>query len=185
MGCGTRISLGIEVASVACEMWCKRRVNIIEAMSCSSSPQSANLASTTLVPLASKLRSTLSGLMSCTHQNSAEFYLVGQSRIMLPVWAIPFACRDPNADRTLRAISLMSCLEILASSDDFSASTSRCSNTRKGGSLPWSMKFLIHGSPSNCCKIPFSRFRRISGAHLSTTRLCAVVLELCSAGTDY
>ena len=114
---------------------------------------------------------------------SAKSYLAGQSRITLPVWAIPFACRDPNADKTLRATNLMSCLEILASLDDLSASNWRCSNTRKGGSFPWSMKFLIHESPTNCCNISFSRCRRISGPHLSTTCLCAVVLDVCLADT--
>jgi len=65
MGCTARVGVETDVASVAYKKWYKRRLNALEAMSCSDLPQSANLASTTLAPLASKLRSMLSGLMSC------------------------------------------------------------------------------------------------------------------------
>lgn len=155
-------------------------------ISCPSLPQSANLASTTLELFASKLRSILSGLISGKHKNSATVLLYLASRakkarltVYLPVWAIPFACRDSNALRTLRAMNLMSCLESFARPEAFSASSSRYSNARKGeGSLPWSMKLRRHEWPSNCCKISFSRCMRISGAHLSTTWFRAVALDV-------
>jgi hypothetical protein len=155
---------------------CKRRLGIIEALSCLSLPQSANLASTTLVPLVSTFRRMLFGLMSSYTIGIQLNQICRMKADHVPVCAIHFACGDSKADRMLRGMNLKSCLEILASLEDLKASDSRCSSTRRGVSLPQLMSCLINASPANSCKTSFSRCRRVSGAHLSTTCFWAVVL---------
>lgn len=75
------------------------------------------------------------------HQNSAQPNFVEKKRIMLPVCAIPFACKDSNADKMLRAMNFMSCLEILASKF---LPRSKISKHQTRGALALEKEFLCH-----------------------------------------
>jgi hypothetical protein len=77
----------------------------------------------------------------------------------------------------LRAIDLISDRESLPLLDRRSASSSRCSKTRNGGSFPWSSICLICGQSASCCRVSLSRVRRLGGTVFSTTFACEEPLD--------